>query len=333
MYDRYGSTKSQRGSSTNGHRHFTFSEEDIEEIYRQFFAQNSDLDPNDADFIFSHLFNTKPPPRHIASSSIESTPFRFASKSIYYVKSDRHHNQRIESNRVRNPFEKSNREYAREILEIIRYLLQSLPFQFRRDNAMESQLEEYHLLKLLIDSEHRQRYHFSAECVALAQRLYNLRTHLCHWTRSKKQMSFKSINHYFIVALQFIAELRKQRQFGYYHFTKHFKCAQLNMDVLHQQFMAHKSRDRAQRKKYGDLRGSLDASYRTYNGIISTRAKWFIAGVVSTCLALIWLVRNVDLDDEPYDDYEPHEGRHSEPTNKKSQETSEWVPWFMSEDK
>ena len=126
MYDRFGSTSNRTRQHPNHqqHQHFTFTEEDIEDIYRQFFQTDND---ENAEFLFSHIFHRRAPKIINSKSSIEQIPFPFYRKTIYFVQSDSSYNQRIDSYRVRYPFEKSNREYGREILEIIRYLLQSLP--------------------------------------------------------------------------------------------------------------------------------------------------------------------------------------------------------------
>merc|ERR1712130_579551 len=115
-------------------------------------------------------------------------------------------NQNISEFVQKYPFEKTNREYAREILEIIRYLLQSLPFSFETNKTPKIQTNEYYLLQHIINNNQ-----FSSKCIDLAQRLYNLRNHLFHWKRTKKQMSFKSICHYMNVSKQFIIELSKQQ--------------------------------------------------------------------------------------------------------------------------
>eukprot|EP00485_Elphidium_margaritaceum_P006380 CAMPEP_0202703920 /NCGR_PEP_ID=MMETSP1385-20130828/16708_1 /ASSEMBLY_ACC=CAM_ASM_000861 /TAXON_ID=933848 /ORGANISM="Elphidium margaritaceum" /LENGTH=392 /DNA_ID=CAMNT_0049361849 /DNA_START=28 /DNA_END=1206 /DNA_ORIENTATION=- len=307
-YDQYGVSGTRQQAhghaAQNNAQYFTFTEEDIEEIYRQFFkynnVDNEDENKNEnMQFMFEHLFHTKPPVMLTANAGIEQKPFRFYSKQIYFVRTDKNYNQRIDSYAVRHPFEKSNREYGREILEIVRYLLQSLPFQF---GTAEGNENEYFLLKCIIDSQQAQsRGHhthvFSTKCVELAQRLYNLRNHIAHWTRMKKQMSFKSVDHYMHVAKQFMAELQNHPHFQYNQFYKHFKVATLNLQILHQQFTAHKAKDFAQREKYGNVRKALDASYDAYQCAISTRVKWFVAGMVTTLSVLLWLIRNVDLDD------------------------------------
>lgn len=250
--------------------------------------------------IFNHIFNAKPPKILTTSSGISQKPFRFHSKSIFYVETDTNYNQKISSFPQRFPFEKTNREYGREILEIIRYLLQSLPFQFGQ--TTNSEHDEYYILKYIMNTNVSNQYLFSAKCIDLAQRLYNLRSHLIHWRRTKKQMSYKSINHYMNVAKQFIMETSKQQQFEYYHFRKHFKVAQLNIDILHEQFIAHKAKKQKERDQYGNIRDSLDSAYYEYSHKISTRTKWFVAGVVTTISFIVWLVRNVDIDD----DHQPH---------------------------
>ena len=300
MYDRFGTSSTRHHSHQHHQQHFRFTEEDIEEIYRQFFQFNNNDNDESTEFIFHHIFNRKPPKILTTKSGIDDKPFPFYSKSIYFVECDNNYNQKISSYRVKHSFEKSNREYGREILEIIRYLLQSLPFKFNiNKNIKENECDEYYLIKYIISTEINQQYTFSTKCINLAQRLYNLRNHLVHWTRTKKQMSYKSINHYFNVGKQFIFELKKQPQFQYFQFLKHFKVATLNMDILHQQFISHKCKDRKQREKYGNLRYSLDHSYNEYNSSYWTRSKWFIAGMFTTIAVIVWLVRNVDIDDEP----------------------------------
>eukprot|EP01083_Nonionella_stella_P007610 21938_1 len=298
MYDRFGSAKHVHNHHQQTEQHpFIFTQEEIEEIYRQFFEFNQDTNSNESEFIFNHFFHGQQ--ILTASAGIANKPFRFYSKSVYFVKTDSNYNQKISSYSQRYPFEKTNREYGREILEIIRYLLKSLPFQFGSYDKSKREEQEYYLLKYIINTEKNNHYVFTSDCVSLAQRLYNLRDHVVHWTRSKKQISYKSINHYMLAAKQFIEELRKQKQFEHYHFHKHFKIARVNMEILHEQFIAHRCKDRKQRDKYGNVRRSLDDAYYEYSHKISTRVKWFTAGVVTTIALIVWLVRNVDIDDEP----------------------------------
>lgn len=294
MYDRFGAMTNggNRNRQHSQQQHFTFTEQDIEDIFRQFFQSDND---GDNDPLFQHIFHRKAPRIITTKSGYDDKPFSFYSKTIYFVHSDNNYNQKIDSYRIKYPFEKSNREYGREILEIIRYLLQSLPFKF--GTKSEENGDEYYLIKYIIDTDKHNQYLFSEKSVNLAQRLYNLRNHLIHWTRTKKQMSYKSVNHYMNVGKQFIIELQKQPQFQYFQFIKHFKIAQLNMDILHHQFISHKSKEREERKKYGNLRGCLDSAYNEYKTGYWTRGKWFIAGVATTILAIAWLVRNVDIDD------------------------------------
>eukprot|EP01084_Bolivina_argentea_P238026 399904_1 len=295
MYDKFGETNTRTHNYQNTQQqYFTFTEDEIEEIYQQFFQFNNDNTSPDTEFIFNHIFNHKPPTIFTPTIGIINKPFKFHSKSVYFVETDNNYNQKISNYKLKFPFEKSNREYGREILEIIRYLLQSLTFNFGNNISKEN---EYYLLKYIISTNKTNEYIFSIKCINLAERLYNLRNHLFHWTRTKKKMSFKSTDHYMNVGKEFIRELRKQNQFQYYHFTKHFKIAQLNMDILHQQFISHKSKDKKQRAKYGNIRKTLDNSYYEYTHKISTRTKWFIAGVVSTIGIIVWLIRNIDDDD------------------------------------
>eukprot|EP00483_Globobulimina_turgida_P005443 UN05453 len=212
MYDRFGNTNTLKHPNNQHQQHFTFTQDDIEEIYRQFFEFNTEND--ETEFIFNHIFKQKPPKLLTPSTGITQKPFKFYAKSVYFVQTDNNFNQKISSYVCKFPFEKSNREYGREILEIIRYLLQSLPL-----NCSMEKDNEYFLLKYIINSERNNEYLFSKECVNLSERLYNLRNHLVHWKRSnKKQMSFKSMDHYMNVGKKFIKELRAHKQFEFYHF-------------------------------------------------------------------------------------------------------------------
>ena len=74
----------------------------------------------------------------------------------------------------------------------------------------------------------------------------------------------------------------KQPQFQYFQFIKHFKVAQLNMNILYEQFIAQiKEKGK---KKYGNLR--VPDSYNEYKPIL-TRSKWFFAGMLTTIAAIV----------------------------------------------